>query len=130
LHLDLAGTLLDARETTEDPALNPTSNDVLPLSSRLTATSLAELYSRLSGPVNRAALGLRYSYRSSRFADLAGQIVLPAQNFVDLELSASLFRDQLLARAAVRNAFDANSSDLIGLPAPGRSWHGTVEAWF
>lgn len=133
LRLESAGTLLDPRETTDDPRLDPTVNDILPYTSRLSVASTAELYADQPWPnVDLERLGLRVSYlhRSSRFADAAGQNVLPAQHFLDAELVASLFGGQLLSRFSTRNLLDNQTSDLIGLPVPGRSYHASAEAWF
>ncbi|HEU5075454.1 MAG TPA: TonB-dependent receptor, partial [Polyangiaceae bacterium] len=130
VRLEATATLLDSRETTDDPVSNPTPNEVLPLSSRLTASTLLEGYAESCRLFDRAAAGVRYSHRSARFADLAGQTVLPAQHFVDLEASAAFFDRRLLARASVLNLLDAKTTDLIGLPAPGRSYHGAVDLWF
>ncbi len=124
-------TLLDPRETTEDPVLNPTTNDVLPLSAKLTASALLEGYVEpRCESFDRAAAGLRYTHRSQRFADLAGQTILPAQHFLDLEANAAFFARRLIARASILNLLDARTTDLIGLPAPGRSYHGAVDLWF
>lgn len=131
VRLEATTALLDPRETTDDSTLNPTTNDILPLSSRLTASAFVEGYwEELSELFDRAALGLRYTHRSARFADLAGQTVLPAQHFLDVEASAAFFDRHLLARASLLNLLDAETTDLIGLPAPGRSYHGAVELWF
>jgi len=131
VRLEATTALLDPRETTDDPALNSTTNDVLPLSSRLTASGFVEGYwERVAEGFDRAALGLRYTHRSERFADLAGQIILPAQHFLDVEASCAVFERRLLARASFLNLLDAKTTDLIGLPAPGRSYHGAVELWF
>jgi vitamin B12 transporter len=56
--------------------------------------------------------------------------VLPAQHFLDLEANAAFFERRLIARAAILNLLDARTTDLIGLPAPGRSYHGAVDLWF
>lgn len=131
LRVEATTTLLDPRETTDDPVLNPTTNDVLPLSSRLTATAFLEGHVEAPLPaLDRAAAGLRYTHRSERFADLAGQNVLPAQHFIDLEMNAALFERRLITRASILNLLDAHTTDLIGLPAPGRSYHGAIELWF
>lgn len=131
VRLEATTTLLDPRETTDDPVLNPTTNDVLPLSSRLTASAFLEGYvARDRGWLGRAAAGLRYTHRSARFGDLAGQTVLPAQHFLDLEATAAFFERRLVARASILNLLDARTTDLIGLPAPGRSYHGAVDLWF
>jgi len=133
VRLDTAGTLLDPRETTADPRLDPTANDVLPYTSKLTVAAGAEVYARRPLPklgVDRLALRMSYLHRSSRFADVAGQNVLPSQHLVDLELSSSLFDGGLMTRFAARNLLDSRTSDLIGLPVPGRSYHASAEAWF
>lgn len=133
LRLESAGTLLDPRETTDDPRLDPTINDILPYTSRLSVASAAELYTARPWPgIDVERLGLRVSYlhRSSRFADGAGQNVLAAQHFLDAELAASVFGGRLLGRFSARNLLDNQTSDLIGLPVPGRSYHASAEAWF
>lgn len=133
LRLETAGTLLDPRETTDDRRLDPTRNDVLPYTARLSVNSAAELYANRPWPgIELERLGLRVSYlhRSSRFADVAGQSVLAAQHFLDAELAASMFGGQLLGRLSTRNLLDNQTSDLIGLPVPGRSYHASAEAWF
>lgn len=133
VRLEANTTLLDPRETTDDPVSNPTTNDLLPLSSRLTASTFAEGYIEPAldwFELDRAALGLRYAYRSARFADLAGQNVLPAQHFLDIEATLAFFERRLLARASILNLLDAHTTDLIGLPAPGRSYHAAVDVWF
>jgi iron complex outermembrane receptor protein len=131
LRLEAAGTVLDPRETTNDPVLDPTANDVLPNTARLTLSSLAELYvAPEHGALGRASLGLRYFHKSSRYDDPAGQSVLPEQHFVDLEAAAHFFERRLIARAALDNLFDTRTSDLIGLPVPGRSYHASLELSF
>lgn len=131
VRLEASGTLLDARETTRDPTLDPTPNDVLPNSARLTLSTLAELYTTLDGSLlGRASLGLRYFHKSSRYADPAGQNVLPEQHFVDVEAGAHFFGERLALRVALDNLFDTQTSDLIGLPVPGRSYHATLSLTF
>lgn len=134
-HLRLQGstTLLDPRETTDDARLNPTTNDILPLMSRLTASAELRLYATPAVEalaLSRASAAVRYHHRSARYEDLAGQNVLPAQNYVDLECDAGFFEDVLLARVSLLNVFDARTTDLIGLPAPGRSVHAALQTWF
>lgn len=128
LRLEVAGTLLDPRETTDDPLLDPTPNDLLPNTARSSGSLLGELYHEAApGPLSRLSLGLRYQHKSSRFEDPAGQNVLPAQGFWDVELSAQAASGQVALRAAARNVTDAQTSDLIGLPVPGRSFHAAFE---
>jgi len=133
LAVTATATVLDPRETTRDPALDPTPNDVLPLMSKLTASVRAEVFAlpgwRALGQ-DRMGLALAYLHRSTRFDDPAGLTVLPEQNVFDLEATSSHFEARLLARVALRNVFDARQLDLIGLPVPGRSVAGELELWF
>jgi vitamin B12 transporter len=133
LRLEAAGTLLDPRETTSDPALDPTRNDILTNMARLTFAGLGELYSAFAQAplgLTRASLGAHYYYKSSRFADPAGLSVLPEQHFCDLELTSEWHERQIVVRAATRNVFDTRSADLLGQPVPGRSYHLSAELVF
>lgn len=130
VHAETALTVLDPRETTDDPVADPTQNDILPLTSRFVASSYLEGYFRPEhGVLTRVALGVRHSHRASRYQDPAGLSVLPAQDFFDLEASTQLFAGVLAWRAAVRNVFDARAVDLIGFPLPGRTFHLLGELW-
>jgi iron complex outermembrane receptor protein len=127
---ETALTVLDPRETTDDPTLDPTQNDILPLTSRFVASSYLEGYIEPEqSALTRLALGIRHSHRASRYQDPAGLSVLPAQDFFDLEASARLFSGALAWRAALRNVFDAHAVDLIGFPLPGRTFHFMGELW-
>jgi iron complex outermembrane receptor protein len=133
LRLEAAGTLLDPRETTDDPVLDPTTNDILTNTARLTLSTLVEVYTApglAALGMNRASAGVRYFHKSSRYDDPAGQSVLPEQHFVDLEAALQFFERRLVARAALNNLFDSMTSDLLGLPVPGRSYHGSIELSF
>jgi outer membrane receptor protein involved in Fe transport len=127
---ETALTVLDPRETTDDPVADPTPNDILPLTSRFVASSYLEAYlAPEHGALSRLALGVRHSHRASRYQDPAGLSVLPAQDFFDLEASAQLFAGVLAWRAALRNVFDARAVDLVGFPLPGRTFHLLGELW-
>ncbi len=131
VRLESAWTALDARDTTKDRAAAPTVNRMLPLAARLVAWNSLTLSTEpaLGGwRPRRLALSFIHLYRASRYADPAGQVVLPAQNTLDVELSSSHFADALTASLAFRNAFDARQLDLIGLPVPGRSVHAELQA--
>jgi iron complex outermembrane receptor protein len=133
LQLGATATLLDPRETTVDRALDPTPNDVLPLMSRLVVSGRLELFADPGWSLlaqDRTGVAVSYLHRSTRFDDPAGLTVLPAQDLFDLEASSSHFHARLLARLAIRNVLDARQLDWIGLPVPGRSVHGELEAWF
>lgn len=126
----VATTLMDARDTT---ASRGVSNDLLPLRSRLALTTGAEAYAPGGFPalsLDRAALGARVTYRSSRYADQAGLVVLPEQAVVDLEASLGFLRSALGARLALRNVFDTREVDTVGMPLPGRSVYGSLEAFW
>lgn len=128
-----AATLLDPRETTTDSSHDPTQNDILPFSARLSVTQSITLRSLGGIPeahVSGADLTVRYQHRSSRYADSAGQVVLPKQSFVDLEGTAKFFKDQTQLRLSVRNLLNQRTSDLLGLPLPGRTYFGSLELWF
>jgi len=123
----LALTLLDPRDTTSGRALG---NDLIPFQSRTVGTAFVEgFFDVKSSNIRRFGLDARYSYRSSRFADPAGLIVLPATNEVDLGGSLSIVRE-ISFRAAIDDVFDARHFDFIGYPVPGRTYHMTIEAWW
>src|SRR5690606_29648995 len=122
-----AGTVLDPRETTDDPRLDPTPNDVLTNTARLSLSTRVELYHTPALPaLERVGVSAHYRHKSSRYADPAGQIVLPAQRFVDFELSARGAGGHVGAALSLKNAFDAQAVDLVGLPIAGRSYHATL----
>ncbi len=133
LRLQSSTTLVDPRETTDDPALDPTVNDLLPFTARMTASASGEWYVHPRPEplgMSRASLKLSYFYRSARYADLAGQTVLGAEHYLDAEAVAAFDKNRWVARLAVKNLLDSRATDLIGLPAPGRSFHAALEAWF
>ena len=126
----LSATLLDARDTSEG---RTTANDVLPFRPRLYLSELTELVTEKGLPalsIDRATAGVRVTYRSSRYADAAGLIVIPDETLVDVEASASFLRRALTARLSLRNVFDARQVDTVGLPLPGRSVVGSLEGIF
>ncbi|HVU02992.1 MAG TPA: TonB-dependent receptor [Polyangiaceae bacterium] len=121
-------TLLDARDTTPGRTL---ANDILPFRSRLVFTDYTELHTKTGTRtlgVDRAALGFRVTHRSSRYADEGGLIVIPAQMTMDLEATALFLRRAIAARVSFRNILDAREVDTVGMPLPGRSVYGTLEA--
>jgi iron complex outermembrane receptor protein len=133
LRVEATATLLDPRETTSDRALDPTTNDLLPMMSRLVVSARVEPFVARGWHAlaqDRAGVALVYFHRSSRYDDPAGLTVLPAQHVFDVEASTSHGGARLLARFAIRNVLDARQLDWIGLPLPGRSLHGEIELWF
>jgi len=132
LRLNATLTLMDPREVTPEPSLDPTTNDVLPLTSRFVANHSVTLFTEKGFSAlaqDEAALTLRYQHRASRFADSAGQTVLPSQDFVDVEGTSKFFRERVILRLSARNVLDRRTSDILGLPLPGRTYFGSLELW-
>lgn len=129
LRLELAATLIDPRDTT---ASRTATNDLLPLRSRLVLSPLVQLHThafRRMG-IDRASIGARYVYQSSRYADEAGLVVIPAQGLLDLEAEVRTLQDRLAIRARVANALDQRRFDVIGYALATRALHTTAElAW-
>lgn len=124
-------TVLDPRDTTADRNLK---NDWVPYQSRFTGTLFVEGFVEpgVRG-LRRAGLDARVSQRSSRLADPAGLVILPASTTVDLGAELTLGRDlaaEAVLRCAVDDVFDARHFDFIGYPVPGRRYHCGLEAWW
>ncbi len=130
---ELSTTLLDPRDTTDDPVAAPQTNDVLPLMSRFVSVARVDVFTTRGLHAlrqDRASIGLSYLHRSSRYDDAAGQVVLPPQDSVDIEASSEHLTGALELRLAIRNVFDERQFDLLGLPLPGRSFHTEIVAWW
>lgn len=123
----LALTVLDPRDTTASRNL---TNDLIPHQSRFVSSLFVEGFvDPESGALRRAGLDARLSHRSSRLADPAGLIVLPASTTLDLGATLRFGREHdLSVRAALDDVFDARHFDFIGYPVPGRSLHCSAEA--
>ncbi|MEO6601204.1 MAG: TonB-dependent receptor [Polyangiaceae bacterium] len=123
----LALTVLDPRNTT---AARNLSNDLIPYQSRLSGSGLIEAFV-VPGYrwLGRAGLDARFTHRSSRLADPAGLLVLPASSALDLGASWAFGRvAEFSLRAALDDVFDAHRFDFIGYPVPGRRFHLALEA--
>lgn len=120
-------TLLDPRDTTPGPR-GP--NDILPMTSRLTTNH--ELRWTYDPPSQawQSAVSVRYYHRSSRYADAAGLIVLPAVQSIDASLSLKLNNPRFGISASFNNILDQQTLDYLGLPVPGRSFHTTLNGWW
>jgi iron complex outermembrane receptor protein len=127
--LELALTLLDPRDTSDDHGVAST---LLPFQARLVASPSLELFAADVGAfaIDRVALRTKIAYRASYATDPAGLVVIPAQAPIDLELSLLLLARRVAARFALEDLLDANRFDLVGLPLPRRSAHGSLEVWW
>jgi vitamin B12 transporter len=133
LRATATATLMDPKDTTPRGVDNPTTNDVLPLMSRLAFSARVEAFTERGLSLlkqDRATVALVYLHRSSRFSDPAGQVVLPEQDFVDLEVTSTHLDGKVLLRLAVRNVLGSHQLDLLGLPLPGRSAYAELEAFW
>jgi iron complex outermembrane receptor protein len=120
-HLDL----LDARDTSPSRVVK---NDLLPFTSRAAAFVRARYEHELGlKALHSAALGARYAFQSSRFADPAGLAVIPAQRFFDLEAELTALGRAIVTRARISNLLDAQRFDVVGFPLPGRSFFLSTE---
>lgn len=130
LHAELALTLLDPRDTSGEPG---SKNPLLPYQARLVAAPYLEVYQgRIEAiDLDRAALGLRLNYRSKRLVDPQEQLpaVIP-QTLLDLELTLLFARRRAALQLRLANLLDTRSSDVLGLPLPGRSGNGSLEVWW
>jgi len=126
---ELALTLSDPRRTTEGPQPD---NDLLPYQARLLAVPSLELYAQPALPtlkLDRASLRAVLFHRASRVADSAGLIQLPARTTLDLELALRFFERRLTVHGRLANLFDDRSTDVIGLPLPGRAVYAGAGLW-
>lgn len=117
-------TLLDPRDTSVD---RPPGNDILPYRSRLTAFGLVGVDRESGGPVSSTGVAARGYYRSSRFADIAGLIVIPASTEFALEAHAHFDDGAWKLGAAVENVLGDAAFDSVGYPLPGRSFNASLE---
>jgi vitamin B12 transporter len=121
-------TLTDPRDVTPG---RRTTNDVLPMTSRLTTYHELTWTYRVSDAVLReTSLGGRYFFRSSRFADPGGLVVLPAVQSIDLHGTATFVNPNLELSVALNNLIDQRMVDYLGLPVPGRSFHLSLSSWW
>lgn len=121
-------TLVDPRDTTPG---RRGPNDIMPMTSRL--TTFHELrWTHQSGHhlLRQTMLGARYYFRSSRFSDPAGLVVLPAVQSVDAQASVDLANPRVGLALALNNLLDQQTLDYLGLPVPGRSYHVSMTCWW
>lgn len=121
-------TLVDPRDTTPG---RRGPNDILPMTSRLTTFHELRWTHHLGYRVLRQTmLGARYYFRSNRFADPAGLVVLPAVQSVDAQAGLDLANPRLGLSLALNNILDQQTLDYLGLPVPGRSYHVSMTCWW
>lgn len=121
-------TLTDPRDVTPE---RRTTNDVLPMTSRLTTYhELNWAYAVSDSILRETSLGGRYFFRSSRFADPGGLVVLPAVQSVDLHATATFVNPNFELSVALNNLIDQRMVDYLGLPVPGRSFHLSLSSWW
>jgi vitamin B12 transporter len=122
---DLGVTLLDFRDRTPHRTLE---NDMLPYHSRLIfAPALEATTPRLGRTLNDASLGARLVYQSNRYADPAGNAIIPEQASLDLDASLACLERTLFLRGRVTDVLDAKRSDIVGFPLPRRSFFASLE---
>ncbi len=120
-------TLIDPRDTQRSAGVG---NDILPLMSRMVVAQSVDVTTDwLKANVRRAALGVRFFYRSNRFVDPAGLETLPSLQLWDLHASWHLQTPDVEFSASVNNLFDVRTLDFIGLPLAGRAMHAAVAVW-
>ncbi len=119
--------------TASDPrdAASKDRADLLPYHAALTATTLAQVYTEFGSSVpfiHRVALSVRFSFRSARNADDAGQVYLSPQRDLGADAVVSFLDGNVIARLSVSNLLDVNNEDILGFPLAARSFHGGLEA--
>ena len=129
IRLGMALTLLDPRDVSPDRTLVA---DLLPFQARLTVVPVLELN---QGPIpalrlQRASLAARLLYRGSRVADPAGLVLLATQAQLDVTAALGFFGDRLATRLEIVDVLGTTTFDVVGLPLPGRSIHGSMEVWW
>jgi outer membrane cobalamin receptor len=68
------------------------------------------------------------TWTSSRYADEAGLIVIPAHRSLDFEAEVRTAKEHLAIRARMTNALNEARYDVIGYALAGRSVFGSLEA--
>ncbi len=122
---DLGVTLVDFRDRTPGRTL---VNDLLPYHSRLVLAPALEATTPRAGSVlGEASLRAELVYQSNRYADFAGQYIIPEQASLNLDAALAWFDRTLFVRGRVSDALDAERYDVVGFPLPGRSFFVSLE---
>jgi iron complex outermembrane receptor protein len=126
LAADLGVTLLDFRDRTPERTL---VNDILPYHSRLVlAPALEATTPTLGRYLSQASFGAHLVYQSNRYADFAGEKVIPEQASLDLDATLIGFERALVLRGRVSDVLDAQRYDVVGFPLPRRSVFVSLES--
>jgi iron complex outermembrane receptor protein len=128
MQADFAATVLDPRNTTTGRLV---TNDVLPFESRLVfvprlAADWQDGAARV-GPFARLRAEVRWVYQASRYADMAGLAVIPAQSSLDAELLARSGDERFTVRLRATDLLGTPRFDVVGFPLPGRSAFVSLE---
>ncbi len=123
---DLNATLADPRDTTAGRRID---NDLLPFHSRFVGVAGLSLSTspHLPGAVDRTRARASVLHQSSRYADPAGLVVIPAQTTLDLELEQGFSNETIKSRVRVADVLDESRFDVVGYPLPGRSVFVSME---
>jgi iron complex outermembrane receptor protein len=126
LRFDVSATLQDPRDTS---AGRTTVNDILPFRSRLIVTPALTAGSSFdeAWPLRHLGAVASFTYQSSRYVDPAGLGVIDEQGSLDVSADAAWLDDHLTTRVRVADILDAQRTDVIGFPLPGRSLYVSAE---
>jgi iron complex outermembrane receptor protein len=118
--------LLDFRDRTPNRTL---VNDILPYHSRLVfAPALEAATPPLGRYLSQASVGAHLIYQSNRYADFAGEKLIPEQASLDLDATLAGFEHALVLRGRVSDVLDAERYDVVGFPLPRRSVFVSLES--
>jgi vitamin B12 transporter len=121
----LGVTLVDFRDRTPGRTL---VNDLLPYHSRLILAPAVEATTPRFGRVlGEASLRAELVYQSNRYADFAGQDIIPEQASLNLDAALTWFERALFLRGRVADVLDAERYDVVGFPLPRRSFFVSLE---
>jgi vitamin B12 transporter len=103
---------------------------ILPFQSRMILTPRIELrVPKLTElGIERGVFSVAYPYQSSRFADPAGLLVIPAQGNLTASLELELARSHLRWGLRGTNLAREQRFDTIGFPLPERAFYTSLEA--
>ncbi len=126
---DVSVTFAEPRDTTPGRRIQ---NDLLPFHSRFVGVLGLTLSSsaHVPGHLDRTRARASVLHQSSRYADPAGLVVIPAQTTLDLELEQGFSAEALKGRLRVADVLDAGRFDVVGYPLPGRSVFASMEVLF